>query len=367
MSQIVKCPSCGKQYNVKEENLGKGAMCSCGAKFTLGLGPPPPPPARPPAAKRQPGASGAGTGSVMILCPYCDQQNQLSAKRCKHCGEWIDSSPPVSLKAPASVKPEPGAPKDGASAINRPPTALADLSVSRFCPYCDGEIPISVKKCKHCGEWVKPQQPATNQQSSISVVPIQVTTKFCPHCDGEITISAKKCKHCGEWVESQPPTQARPGSLPPARPEPTTRPPARQKSNLLVKVIVGVVGMAVLVCAVIFIYNNIGGGSGNSGLHLSNKSMTFEELKTKLETIKPVVSEYSGKKDSEGVPIQVCKSGGITSDELKDLVGEPDRIQEFDDSRILYFTCSDGEAQIMTWKYDWLLFHRITIKAINRY
>ncbi|MBR1942774.1 hypothetical protein IJ843_03450 [bacterium] len=28
-------------------------------------------------------------------------------------------------------------------------------------------------------------------------------TKKCPFCDGEINIEAKKCKHCGEWLSQE--------------------------------------------------------------------------------------------------------------------------------------------------------------------
>lgn len=28
-------------------------------------------------------------------------------------------------------------------------------------------------------------------------------TKKCPYCDEEIAIAAKKCKHCGEWLEEK--------------------------------------------------------------------------------------------------------------------------------------------------------------------
>ena len=28
-------------------------------------------------------------------------------------------------------------------------------------------------------------------------------TKKCPYCNGEILITAKKCKHCSEWVEDK--------------------------------------------------------------------------------------------------------------------------------------------------------------------
>lgn len=39
---IAKCPSCGKQYQVKEELQGKTGRCACGATFTVPRASPPP-------------------------------------------------------------------------------------------------------------------------------------------------------------------------------------------------------------------------------------------------------------------------------------------------------------------------------------
>lgn len=48
----------------------------------------------------------------MKTCKYCGGEIMDTAKKCKHCGEWID--------------------------IN--------------CPYCDGEVSTQANKCPHCGE-----------------------------------------------------------------------------------------------------------------------------------------------------------------------------------------------------------------------
>ncbi len=31
----------------------------------------------------------------------------------------------------------------------------------RFCPYCEGEVSETARKCKHCGEWLTPPPPPT--------------------------------------------------------------------------------------------------------------------------------------------------------------------------------------------------------------
>ena len=51
-------------------------------------------------------------------CVFCGQEIAHSAKKCKHCGKWLDEQ-------------------------------------ERVCPYCLEKIPLSAKKCSHCGSVVE--------------------------------------------------------------------------------------------------------------------------------------------------------------------------------------------------------------------
>ncbi len=64
------CPHCGQHYEVGAEKLGGEADCtSCGRRFVL-------------RALAEP----AG-----VHCPYCCGEILPGAKKCRHCGEWLDA------------------------------------------------------------------------------------------------------------------------------------------------------------------------------------------------------------------------------------------------------------------------------------
>lgn len=48
------------------------------------------------------------------VCPKCGQEIAISAKKCRHCGEWLEKQ----------------------------------------CPYCGEWINANAEKCKHCGSWL---------------------------------------------------------------------------------------------------------------------------------------------------------------------------------------------------------------------
>ncbi len=87
----------------------------------------------------------------MKTCKYCGGEVIDTAKKCKHCGEWLDI----------------------------------------ICPYCEGEVSPQATICPHCGEKIK----EGNEQETI---PQSEKTKICKYCEGENPVTAKQCVHCGE-------------------------------------------------------------------------------------------------------------------------------------------------------------------------
>lgn len=63
----ISCPYCGQHFEVEEEFAGQSVECSsCGKLFTISA---------PEPTKR---------------CPMCGEEILAVAKKCKHCGEYLD-------------------------------------------------------------------------------------------------------------------------------------------------------------------------------------------------------------------------------------------------------------------------------------
>lgn len=75
----TNCPHCGQHFEVEEELTGRSVECSsCGKPFTISA---------PEPTKR---------------CPMCGEEILAVAKKCKHCGEYLDdSNQPVQKKSRA--------------------------------------------------------------------------------------------------------------------------------------------------------------------------------------------------------------------------------------------------------------------------
>ncbi len=98
-------------------------------------------------------------------CPFCGEEILVTAKKCKHCKQFL--------------------PND---------TEKPTESTTKTCPFCGEEIMASAKKCKHCGEWLDYQ----DKQEQSSIV-------HCQFCGKAVSSSAEKCPSCGEWLKDENP------------------------------------------------------------------------------------------------------------------------------------------------------------------
>ena len=70
------CPHCGQRFDVEEPDLGKEADCpNCGKRFVL---------------QALSESSEPAQDKPAVRCPYCGGEISPDAKKCRHCGEWID-------------------------------------------------------------------------------------------------------------------------------------------------------------------------------------------------------------------------------------------------------------------------------------
>ncbi len=102
----LNCPHCQQPLEAPEEMLGETVECpSCQGSFQLPNPTPAPPPQRPkpmpphpkkkatqqqrPAPPRS--SLQSNTTTPTRPCPYCGEHVLRSAKKCKHCGEFLDA------------------------------------------------------------------------------------------------------------------------------------------------------------------------------------------------------------------------------------------------------------------------------------
>jgi len=93
-------------------------------------------------------------------CPFCGGEILTTAKKCKHCKQFIPENEETS--------PE---------------------STTKKCPFCGEEILATAKKCKHCGEWLI----ETDDNNIVK----------CSFCGKPVAKDVEKCPNCGEWLKDE--------------------------------------------------------------------------------------------------------------------------------------------------------------------
>jgi hypothetical protein len=93
MSDIkFDCPKCGKSLAIDEQGAGRNVQCpECSQAITVpqkpvAVPPPPAPPIPEPSPQHKP-------------CPFCGESILATARKCKHCGEFLDGSKSPSTPA----------------------------------------------------------------------------------------------------------------------------------------------------------------------------------------------------------------------------------------------------------------------------
>ncbi len=81
----IKCPACKAEYEMAENQVDKKFICSnCNTKFII-------------RGQEFPIQATDMKTSVEIVndlrkhCPFCDELISVNAKKCKHCGEFLDT------------------------------------------------------------------------------------------------------------------------------------------------------------------------------------------------------------------------------------------------------------------------------------
>lgn len=102
-------------------------------------------------------------------CPYCGEEILAIARKCKHCGEWLDT-PPTTNK-------------------------------TRSCPVCGEDIDASAKICPYCNEptgfTVDNAKYDTTNQNNITDANAGEYL-YCRNCNERISANADACPICGD-------------------------------------------------------------------------------------------------------------------------------------------------------------------------
>lgn len=121
---------------------------------------------------------------MKLSCPHCHQHYEIDAA---YAGSWITcDNCGKNFAIPAAVAPSDSrecatdwSVSDRAADGHKTPASAqsvtgVELAPVNICPFCGGDIPFGVKKCRHCGSWLSPSQ----SMSQLSLLIITMTVLF---------------------------------------------------------------------------------------------------------------------------------------------------------------------------------------------
>ena len=86
-------------------------------------------------------------------CPYCGEEILAVAKKCKHCGEWLEDR---NIQTNDTANQSQAYPPTDISEEQNPVTNTSNKEV--ICPYCGETNNAGDISCKKCGSYfIKPQ------------------------------------------------------------------------------------------------------------------------------------------------------------------------------------------------------------------
>ena len=168
--------------------------------------------------------------------------------------------------------------------------------MARFCKHCGAPLSDNAKFCKNCGQAVP--APASNNTQTVYQTPVQnvqmSVNGVCPNCGSQIRPGAKFCRVCGMSVGNNMSVMI-PGNT--------------KDKTLPVKVILGIVCVALFIVGVMTIPGNIKAARAGTHMSLFSSSDTpafdYEEFGTLTEQ---QIDEYAY--------IDEAASSGVLNDDV---------------------------------------------------